>query len=62
MQEKNDKTAFKHFSVNKRAIEVSMKKRTALISAAKTGVAKHTRGAQRKREAKKWLWSKNTNF
>ena len=47
--EKVEKTAFKHFLVNKRGLEVSMKKHKAFVSAAKLGVAKNTRGAQKKK-------------
>lgn len=43
------KTAFKHFSINKRTMEVSMKKHKAFVSAAKLGIAKNTRGAQKRR-------------
>lgn len=44
-----EKTAFKHFSVNKRGMEVSIKKHNAFVSAMKLGVAKNTRGALKKR-------------
>ena len=45
----NEKTAFKNFAINKANAHASVKKHKAYISAAKTGIAKNTRGAQKKK-------------
>ncbi len=42
-------SAFKFFSVNKRGFEVSMKKHKAFVASVKRGMAKNTRGAEKKR-------------
>ena len=47
--DQGEKTAFKHFSINKREIEVSKSKHKAFVSSVKKVVAKNTRGAHKRR-------------